>query len=378
MYKVNDVLRVAENEVGYLEKASNSNLDNKTANAGSANFTKYGRDLVKEIGSPYANGVAWCDEFVDWCFIRAYGKKGAKELLLGYSAYTQTSAGYFKNNKQWHESNPKAGDIVFFKNETRICHTGIVYKVDGVKFYTIEGNTTSSTEVVPNGGGVYKKSYSLNNTKVAGFGRPKYSDIAEMEIPNDGYVHGIDISENQGIVNFSMLKGQGVQFVVLRSTTKNYQPDVKFESYLKGCKTYKIDYSCYKYSYARTVEDAIKEADSVIKLLGNDKMTIWYDVENVNQINAIKKSGLTDICNAFLTRCRDAGYDVGIYCNLNWYKNYISDELKKKYKFWIARYGKNNGQLDNKYKPSNAYAWQYTSVGRIDGITGDVDLDVIL
>lgn len=379
MYDVNELLRIADDEVGYLEKASNASLDSKTANAGSNNYTKYGRDLVKEVGSPYANGVAWCDEFVDWCFIRAFGKAGAKELLNGFSAYTPTSAEYFRKSGQWFVTGPKAGDVIFFKNSVRIYHTGIVYKVDGTRVYTIEGNTSSKIDtVIPNGGGVFKKSYLISNKNIAGYGRPKYDESASMPIPNDKMIHGIDISANQGNVNFSLLKPQGVQFVVLRSTTKNGKPDVKFDTYLKGCKAYGLDYSCYKYSYAKTEAEAIEEAKSVIKLLGTNKMTIWYDVENVDQINTIKKSGLTKVCMAFLNECQKNGFDVGIYCNQNWYNTYISDELKSKYKFWIARYGKNNGELDNKYRPSNAYAWQYTSVGKIDGISGNVDLDVIL
>lgn len=380
MNQMSNLLRVAENEVGYLEKASNNNLDDKTANAGKNNFTKYARDLIRLIGSPYANGVAWCDIFVDWCFVMAFGVGNAKHLLGGWSAYTPTSAGYFQKNLQWHTHSPKAGDVIFFKNSTRICHTGIVYKVDGTRVYTIEGNTSAGTNtVVPNGGGVFKKSYLLNNKSIAGFGRPKYDEKAAMIIPADDKVHGIDISANQGNVNFSLLKEQGIQFVVLRATTKNGMPDTKFEQYLKGCMTYKLDYSCYKYSYAETEEQAREEARTVIKLLGNRKMTIWYDVENTPQITKIKKAGLTKVIDAFLDECKKAGYDTGIYCNLNWYNNYIDDKFKKNVKMWVARYGKNNGKLDMGYIPNkNIYAWQYTSVGKVDGIDGDVDLDVLI
>lgn len=379
MSNANDVLNIALNEVGYLEKASNSNLDSKMSNAGSANYTKYARDLVKEVGSPYANGVAWCDIFVDWCFIRAYGLHKAKDLLGGFSAYTPTSAEYFKKMNRWTSVDPRAGDVIFFKNDIRIYHTGIVYKVDGTRIYTIEGNTSSGTNtVIANGGGVFKKSYLKNNPKIAGFGRPLFDETASMSTPISNLRYGIDISANQGVVNFSTLKNQNISFVVLRSTTKNGQPDAYFERYFNGCKIYGLDYSCYKYSYAVTPEQAIEEAKSVINLLKGRKMTIWYDVENEIQINNIGKAGLTNVCLAFLNYCANAGFDVGIYCNLNWYKNYISDDLKKKYKFWIARYGKNNGTLDMKYKPTGAYAWQYTSVGVVDGISGNVDLNVIL
>ena len=80
--KVDKVLAIAKAEVGYLEKRNNSNLDSKTANAGTANYTKYARDL-DAIGfyNGRKNGYAWCDVFVDWCFVQAYGAENAKKLL---------------------------------------------------------------------------------------------------------------------------------------------------------------------------------------------------------------------------------------------------------------------------------------------------------
>ena len=105
----------------------------------------------------------------------------AKKLLGGFAAYTPTSANYFKKMNRWHTSNPQAGDIVFYKNSTRIYHTGYVYKVSGGKIYTIEGNTSNASGVVANGGGVAKKSYSVSYIRIAGYGRPDYSIVGGSE-----------------------------------------------------------------------------------------------------------------------------------------------------------------------------------------------------
>lgn len=151
------LIAIAEAEVGYLEKASNKQLDDKTANAGDKNYTKYARDLY-----PSLQGQAWCDMFVDWCFVQAFGNGPAKQLLCGgFSAYTPTSAQYYKNKRQYHKSDPLPGDQIFFKNSIRICHTGIVYKVTSTTVYTIEGNTSAGTSVIANGGAVCKKSYAV-------------------------------------------------------------------------------------------------------------------------------------------------------------------------------------------------------------------------
>lgn len=169
---VDKVLDVAMAEVGYLEKKSNKNLNSKTANAGSNNYTKYGAYFGLNGPDAY-----WCDMFVDWCFVQAYGRDVAKKLLHGFSAYTPTSAQYFKNNKQWHTT-PAVGDQIFFKNSQRICHTGIVYAVTDEMVFTIEGNTSNGSSVVPNGGAVCKKSYAKSNSRIAGYGRPAYDKVS--------------------------------------------------------------------------------------------------------------------------------------------------------------------------------------------------------
>lgn len=163
-YDRNKVVQVALAEEGYLEKKSNSKLDSKTANAGSNNYTKYG----KEMG---CNGDYWCDAFVDWCFVQAYGRDNAKNILGGFSNYTPTSASYLPGISM-KESLP--GDIIFFKNSSRICHTGIIEKVSGGKVYTIEGNTSGASGVVANGGGVARKSYSTSYSKIAKVCRPNF------------------------------------------------------------------------------------------------------------------------------------------------------------------------------------------------------------
>ena len=172
---IQKLIDIAHNEVGYLEKSSNSQLDSKTANAGSGNFTKYNRDMMKYSAGIYVNGYAWCDTFVDWCFTQAFGADKAKEMLGGWSAYTPTSAEYYKKRGLWVTSNPQPGDQIFFKDSSGgICHTGIVYAVDSSTVYTVEGNTSNASGVIANGGGVAKKSYSLTYSKIAGYGRPIY------------------------------------------------------------------------------------------------------------------------------------------------------------------------------------------------------------
>lgn len=178
---VEKVIKIARAEKGYLEKASNSNLDSKTGNAGNKNYTKYARDLDKVPGfyNGRKNGHAWCDVFVDWCFYKAYGVDDAKRLLCqpgkSLGAGCKYSMQYYQKKDQFYSS-PKIGDQMFFTDSDGdgISHTALVYDVDSKYVYTVEGNTSSSSGVVANGGAVAEKKYKLSYKRIAGYGRPAY------------------------------------------------------------------------------------------------------------------------------------------------------------------------------------------------------------
>lgn len=197
------VLEIALAEVGYLEKASNYNLDSKTGNAGKKNFTKYARDLdnIPNFYNGKKNGFDWCDVFVDWCFVQAYGVELAKKLLCQPSkslgAGCQYSVNYYKQAGRFHKTIPKPGDQIFFSSGSVISHTGLVYAVDASTVYTVEGNTSGASSVVANGGGVKKKSYSLSYYRIYGYGRPDYSIVEGKEtidVPEGGAKAMIGVS----------------------------------------------------------------------------------------------------------------------------------------------------------------------------------------
>lgn len=185
-YDKQRVIDIALAEVGYLEKETNRQLDDKTANAGDENYTKYARDLdAINFYNGRKNGHYWCDVFVDWCFVQAYGKTAALALTCqptkaasNCGAGCKWSRQYYKAKGQLHTSNPQPGDQIFFygSDKSTIQHTGLVYKVTGSKVYTVEGNTSGASGVIDNGGGVCQKSYSLKYGYIAGYGRPAYGD----------------------------------------------------------------------------------------------------------------------------------------------------------------------------------------------------------
>jgi peptidoglycan hydrolase-like protein with peptidoglycan-binding domain len=185
MKAIDKLISIARAEVGYIEKKSKSQLDDKTANIGSKNYTKYARDLdaISGFYNTRKQGHAWCDVFTDWCFVQAFGVENARKLLCQtggrkLGAGCKYSMGYYKNDGKFY-TEPQIGDQIFFYTADKkgIAHTGIVVGLENGRVQTIEGNTRPDSEVVNNGGMVCEKDYSKTYARIAGYGRPDYSII---------------------------------------------------------------------------------------------------------------------------------------------------------------------------------------------------------
>ncbi len=170
MSKPSDVVSIALAEVGYREKASNAYLDDKTSNAGAANWTKYARDLAAAgYYNGNKNGYAWCDVFVDWCFFKAYGAVEGQRIQCQtgpLGAGCIFSAQYYQQ-KGRYDRNPKVGDQVFFQTGGEIGHTGIVVEVSASSIVTVEGNSSDQ---------VKKNTYNRSSGYIAGYGHPLYGE----------------------------------------------------------------------------------------------------------------------------------------------------------------------------------------------------------
>ena len=168
---VNRVLNLARAEIGYHQKASNSQLESKTANSGSGNWTKYAADLDARSGfyNGPKNGYAWCDVFVDYLFVQCFGQDTGRQMLCqpmnSAGAGCLYSAQYYKQYGRWH-STPEEGDQIFFSySPGEYSHTGIVESVSGGTVTTIEGNTSDQ---------VARRNYPLSSPSIAGYGRPRW------------------------------------------------------------------------------------------------------------------------------------------------------------------------------------------------------------
>lgn len=201
---------------------------------------------------------------------------------------------------------------------------------------------------------------------------------SSTSVNNSDFSVGIDVSKYQGIIDWKEVKSSGVSFAILKITDKNNNVEESFERNYTNCINAGVEIKgVYNYSYATNTSEAIKAAKSVINILNKRKTTVWLDVEDKCQQGIGAR--LIDIINAYKQTIESAGLDFGIYTGQSFYNSYIKPYMgQNNYKFWIARYGKNDGQFNESYKPNiqNMVCWQYTSKNILPGISGYVDTNV--
>nr|DAV30621.1 MAG TPA: hypothetical protein [Caudoviricetes sp.] len=166
-------------------------------------------------------------------------------------------------------------------------------------------------------------------------------------------------------------------FAILRITEAGNVIDSTFERNYQGCTENSIPVGVYKYSYAMTVSEIQSEAKKVVSVLAGRKIQfpVFLDLENNNQ-RALGSENIHKLADAFRDIIEKAGYKFALYCNVDWYDTVICSHLKK-YDFWIARYPANdNGTLQERLQPDFGVGWQYSSKGKVSGISGNVDMDV--
>lgn len=180
---------------------------------------------------------------------------------------------------------------------------------------------------------------------------------------------GIDVSKWQGEINWEKVKASGVDFAILREGY-GLQIDKKFKENCEKAKAAGMNIGVYHYSYASSAFDAKNEAEFC---LGNIRVLeleypVCFDIEEKEMLK-LSNETRTEIVKAFCEEIETAGYYATFYCNLNWLENYLNYENLKQFDLWLARWSST--------KPSQECGiWQYSSQGKIDGINGNVDLDV--
>lgn len=197
-------------------------------------------------------------------------------------------------------------------------------------------------------------------------------------------LQGIDVSHHNGHIDWQKVAKAGKKFSILKCQyeAQSHRIDETFEyNYAESGKN-GLARGVYIFIASASMADMEGDAKSLLKHLNGRTLEygIWIDLE-ADIVRKRGKAYIKGLVNTYAKIFRAAGYYVGIYCNRDWYLNVMHDDLKANYDFWIARYPKFDYGEYNEYsslKPSYkmAVAWQYSSKGRVNGIVGNVDLDV--
>lgn len=180
----------------------------------------------------------------------------------------------------------------------------------------------------------------------------------------------IDVSEWQGVIDWPKAKPH-IDGVILRCGCGTGYDDKQWARNIAECERLGIPFGVYLYSYAKTVADAKKEAEHVLRMIAGHKLSypVYFDAE---------QGGTEKVCNqtakTFCETIEGAGYFVGIYSTAYWFAHYLKDDGR--YTRWVASWGTNNGQPQAKPNVKSMAMWQFTSVGKIPGVNGNVDVSL--
>ena len=185
-------------------------------------------------------------------------------------------------------------------------------------------------------------------------------------------MQGIDVSENNGRVDWQEVANSGVKFAIIRVGYGNGHLDGELYRNVNNALLHGLKIGVYFYSYALNVRSARKEAEFVVQTLIDCGLTpeklhmgVWYDMEDADgykQRHGMPSTAeLTAMCSAFVSALNAAGYSCGVYASLDWLKNKIATKQLADYvPYWCAQWG---GGCDW----PKAKMWQYTDRFLING-----------
>lgn len=194
---------------------------------------------------------------------------------------------------------------------------------------------------------------------------------------------GIDISKYQGDIDWEAVKSDGIDFAILRVGARGYEtgklnPDESFHQNARKALDAGLEIGVYFYTQAITPEEAREEADFILEQIREYDITypVVFDTEDpvadTARTNTLSQEERTDITIAFCEQIRTAGYRPMIYANIQWFMANLELSRLTEYDKWFAQY------FQKPFFPYEFQMWQYTAQGSVDGIQGNVDLNVAL
>ena len=187
---------------------------------------------------------------------------------------------------------------------------------------------------------------------------------------NSAIARGIDVSEHNGKIDWEKVKSSGIDFAIIRcgyGMDLSKQDDKYWQYNVTECERLGIPYGVYIYSYADSTDRAASEADHVLRLLKGHTPSypVYYDLEESRLESTNNRALLAKMAKVFCNKVSSVGYPVGIYANLNWWNNYLTDPIfdNSNWDKWVAQYHSSCTYA------KDFHLWQYTSKGSVNVIS---------
>ena len=197
------------------------------------------------------------------------------------------------------------------------------------------------------------------------------------QVIKGAYAKGIDVSSNNGTIDWNAVKADGIDFAIIRcgyGMNQTDQDDSQWLANVTGCEAAGIPYGVYIYSYADSVSRAVSEADHVLRLINGRNLSypVYFDMEDAFIFSSTTAKQRGKIAKAFCDRIEAAGYEAAIYSSNYSFTNDLPEKTFDQWGRWVAHYSAQCG-----YK-GTYQMWQATNQGRVAGIQGTVDINFLI
>lgn len=206
------------------------------------------------------------------------------------------------------------------------------------------------------------------------------TEIKKLQVATGNTKIGIDVSKWNGEIDWDRVRNAGVEYAIIRagyrgSVTGSLVEDPYFVANMRGAQASGLPVGVYFFTQAVNEVEAVEEASAVIQLIQEYKLEfpVFIDTEGAGgngRADMLDPETRTLVCEAFCRTIENAGYTAGVYASRNWFNNNLQVNRLDKYFNWLAEY--RSVPLYQGYYQM----WQYTSKGQIDGIKGNVDIDI--
>ncbi|MCM1237359.1 MAG: Ig-like domain-containing protein [Ruminococcus flavefaciens] len=207
----------------------------------------------------------------------------------------------------------------------------------------------------------------------------RYTFGSDGKLQKSSGTMGIDVSKHNGNIDWNAVKNSGVSYVIIRCGYRGYSTgvlveDPKFHSNIKGAKAAGLKVGAYFFSQAVNEVEAVEEASMAIDLVKGYGLNypLFLDVEGSGgRADGISRDMRTAVCNTFCQTVQNSGISAGVYANKTWFTEKINTASLTNYKLWLAQYASEPTYTATRYD-----LWQYSSKGRVSGISTNVDMNI--